>query len=85
MLKRFDKDMTAAPKADVLKDIVVIQELGDSENIIKKACEVINNGGNLGLSIIHEEKLEVWGIEPQASTMLKWRSPTELYSLHKYL
>ena len=56
MLKRFDKDMTAAPKADVLKDIVVIQELGDSENIIKKACEVINNGGNLGLSIIHEEK-----------------------------
>lgn len=56
MLKRFDKDMTAAPKADALKDIVVIQELGDSENIIKKACEVINNGGNLGLSIIHEEK-----------------------------
>lgn len=56
MLKRFDKDMTAAPKVDVLKDIVVIQELGDSENIIKKACEVINNGGNLGLSIIHEEK-----------------------------
>lgn len=56
MLKRFDKDMTAAPKADVLKHIVVIQELGDSENIIKKACEVINNGGNLGLSIIHEEK-----------------------------
>ena len=56
MLKRFDKDMTAAPKTDVLKDIVVIQELGDSENIIKKACEVINNGGNLGLSIIHEEK-----------------------------
>lgn len=56
MLKRFDKDMTAAPKADVLKDIVVIHELGDSENIIKKACEVINNGGNLGLSIIHEEK-----------------------------
>lgn len=56
MLKRFDKDMKAAPKADVLKDIVVIQELGDSENIIKKACEVINNGGNLGLSIIHEEK-----------------------------
>lgn len=56
MLKRFDKDMTVAPKADVLKDIVVIQELGDSENIIKKACEVINNGGNLGLSIIHEEK-----------------------------
>lgn len=56
MLKRFDKDMTAAPKADVLKDIVVIQELGDFENIIKKACEVINNGGNLGLSIIHEEK-----------------------------
>ena len=56
MLKRFDKDMTAAPKADVLKDIVVILELGDSENIIKKACEVINNGGNLGLSIIHEEK-----------------------------
>lgn len=56
MLKRFDKDMTAASKADVLKDIVVIQELGDSENIIKKACEVINNGGNLGLSIIHEEK-----------------------------
>ena len=48
--------MTAAPKTDVLKDIVVIQELGDSENIIKKACEVINNGGNLGLSIIHEEK-----------------------------
>ena len=48
--------MTAAPKADALKDIVVIQELGDSENIIKKACEVINNGGNLGLSIIHEEK-----------------------------
>ena len=30
--------------------------MGDSENIIKKACEVINNGGNLGLSIIHEEK-----------------------------
>lgn len=56
MLKRFDKDMTAAPKADALKDIVVIQELGDSKNIIKKACEVINNGGNLGLSIIHEEK-----------------------------
>lgn len=56
MLKRFDKDMTATPKADALKDIVVIQELGDSENIIKKACEVINNGGNLGLSIIHEEK-----------------------------
>ena len=56
MLKRFDKDMTAAPKVDVLKDIVVIQELGDSENIIKKACEVINNGGNIGLSIIHEEK-----------------------------
>jgi len=56
MLKRFDKDMTAVPKADALKDIVVIQELGDSENIIKKACEVINNGGNLGLSIIHEEK-----------------------------
>lgn len=56
MLKRFDKDMTAAPKTDALKDIVVIQELGDSENIIKKACEVINNGGNLGLSIIHEEK-----------------------------
>ena len=56
MLKRFDKDMTAAPKADALKDIVVIQELGDSENIIKKACEVINNGGNLGLSIVHEEK-----------------------------
>ena len=56
MLKRFDKDMTAAPKADALKDIVVIQELGNSENIIKKACEVINNGGNLGLSIIHEEK-----------------------------
>ena len=56
MLKRFDKDMTAAPKADALKDSVVIQELGDSENIIKKACEVINNGGNLGLSIIHEEK-----------------------------
>ena len=56
MLKRFDKDMKAAPKADALKDIVVIQELGDSENIIKKACEVINNGGNLGLSIIHEEK-----------------------------
>ena len=56
MLKRFDKDMTAAPKADALKDIVVIQELGDSENIIKKACEVINNGENLGLSIIHEEK-----------------------------
>ena len=56
MLKRFDKDMTAAPKTDVLKDIVVIQELGDYENIIKKACEVINNGGNLGLSIIHEEK-----------------------------
>ena len=56
MLKRFDKDMTAAPKADVLKGIVVIQELGDSENIIKIACEVINNGGNLGLSIIHEEK-----------------------------
>ena len=56
MLKRFDKDMTAVPKTDVLKDIVVIQELGDSENIIKKACEVINNGGNLGLSIIHEEK-----------------------------
>ena len=56
MLKRFDKDMTAATKTDVLKDIVVIQELGDSENIIKKACEVINNGGNLGLSIIHEEK-----------------------------
>lgn len=56
MLKRFDKDMAAAPKADVLKDIVVIQELGDSENIIKKACKVINNGGNLGLSIIHEEK-----------------------------
>ena len=27
------------------------------------------------------KKLEVWGIEPQASTMLKWRSPTELYSL----
>ena len=39
MLKRFDKDMTAAPKADALKDIVVIQELGDSENIIKKASE----------------------------------------------
>ena len=56
MLKRFDKDMTAAPKADVLEDIVVIQELVDSENIIKKACEVINNGGNIGLSIIHEEK-----------------------------
>ena len=56
MLKRFDKDMTAAPKADVLKDIAVTQELGDAENIIKKACEVINNGGNLGLSIIHEEK-----------------------------
>ena len=62
MLKRFDKDMTAAPKADALKDIVVIQELGDSENIIKKACEVINNGGNLGLSIIHEEKC-IYGLE----------------------
>ena len=28
-----------------------------------------------------EKKLEVWGIEPQASTMLKLRSTTELYSL----
>ena len=32
--------MTAAPKTDVLKDIVVIQELGDSENIIKKLVKL---------------------------------------------